>query len=168
LFEADKYRVITFLVFKVMIRNSLFLLVAFFAALTVYGKKTQTETQENLTGIWIVDTTIVKQTVDSVSTTKTYLAGDTAVTFVQRPQKITVTANRIVFKYSKGTRSGTYTVEGNKLLVRFMTHLAEYRYSLIEPGKLELYHTAQYVIDGEHQAEEQCIFKCEAVSETEN
>jgi hypothetical protein len=151
-----------------MIRNSLLLLMALFAALTVYGKKTQTDTQKNLTGTWIVDTTVIKKTVDSISTTKTYLAGDTAVTFVRRPLKITVTAEEIVFEYPDMTQSGTYTVEGNKLLVEFPTHRAEYRYSLLKSGKLELYCTAKYVIDGEHQAEEQCTFKCRAVSKTEN
>lgn len=155
-------------------KNSLLLLIALCAALTVYGKKTPTDAsvtgQDNLSGTWLVDTTVIKQTVDSVSNTKIYLAGDTAFTFVKRPYKIIITADEIIFEYVDMTQSGTYTVEGNKLLVGFPTHLAEYQYSLIEQGKLQLYYTAQYVIvdDTGHQAEEQCIFKCRTVSEIEN
>jgi hypothetical protein len=160
----------------IMMKNKLLLLTALFAALTVYGKKTPIDVsveanrtgQQNLTGTWIIDTTVIKQTVDGVSTTKIYLAGDTAVTFVRRPGKIIITADEIVFEYPDGNQSGTYTVEGNKLLAMFPTHGAEYQFDLTEPEKLQLFYTAKYVIDGEHQAEEQCIFKGRAESGTEN
>jgi hypothetical protein len=145
-----------------MVKNSLLFLIAFCAALTAYGQKTPTnasfEGQKNITGTWIIDTTIIKQTVDGVHTTKAYIARDTAFTFVKRPLKIIISASEITFEYADWSNSGTYTVEGNRLLVGFPTHRAEYRYS-IESGKLQLYHTVEYVIDGEHQAEEQCNFK---------
>jgi hypothetical protein len=154
-----------------MVKKNLLFFVAFCAALTAYGKKTPTQASfaglENITGTWIIDTTVIKQTVDSVSTTKTYLAGDTAFTFVRRPLKIIISASEITFEYADWSNSGAYTVEGNRLLVDFPTHRAEYRYS-IESGKLQLYYTAKYVIDGEHQAEEQCNFKGRAAQETEN
>jgi hypothetical protein len=158
-----------------MIKKNLFVLMAFFAALTVFGKNcsiaNSIEQKKLPAGTWIIDTTIVKQTIDSVSTTtKIYLAGDTAVTFVQRPSKITVTADGIDFEYATGTQSGTYTVEGNKLFVEFPTHLVEYQFELSESGKLLLYYTAKYTIitDETHQAEEQCTFKGRIISETEN
>jgi hemin uptake protein HemP len=157
----------------IMMKKNLFLLIALVAALTVYGKKTTTETsfmeKENLAGTWIIDTTIIKQTVDSVSNTKTYLAGDTAVTFVKRPLKVIITDDEITFEYADGEiQSGTYTVDDNKLLVGFPTHGAIYQFDVTEAGKLQLFYTAEYVIDGEHQAEEQCVFKGRATSETEN
>jgi hypothetical protein len=151
-----------------MKKNSLFLLMTLLATLTVYGKDASLMGQDNLTGTWIIDTTIIKQTIDSVSTTKTYLAGDTAATFVKRPQKIIITADEITFVYPDWIQSGGYTVDGNKLLVSFPTHVAEYSYSTIESGKLQLYRTVKYVIDGEHQAEEQCNFKCKTASEAED
>jgi hypothetical protein len=112
-----------------------------------------------LQSTWIIDTTIVKHTIDGVATTKTYLVSDTAVTFVQRPQKIIITADSINFMYPCKTVSGIYTVEEDKLFTEFPTHRAEYRYILIKPDKLQLYYIARYVIDGICQAEEQCIFK---------
>ncbi|MDR1340152.1 MAG: hypothetical protein LBK58_08890 [Prevotellaceae bacterium] len=150
-----------------IIKNSL-LLTALFTVLAVYGKRSPDDTQKNLTGTWIADTAIIKKTLDGVSATRIYLAGDTAVTFAARPQKITVSADRIVFEYSGISESGTCSIEGNRLLAEFPTHVAEYRYSLTGQGKLELYCTVQYVIDGKHRAEEQCIFKCRAISETDN
>jgi hypothetical protein len=140
-----------------------------FAASTVYGKKSPAQAdsinpKNLLHGTWIIDTTVIKQTVDSVSTTKSYLAGDTAVTFVRRPLQIIISTDEIEFVYPDMTESGTYTLENEKLSVGFPTHGAEYKYFLIKPDKLHLYYSVKYVIDGEHQAEEQCIFKSSTVS----
>jgi hypothetical protein len=149
-----------------IIRISL-LVTAFFTALATYGEPLA-DTQENLTGTWIVDTAVIKNTIDGVSVTRIYIADDTTVTFVRRPQKITVAAGRIVFEYSGISESGTCTIDGDRLLAGFSTHIAEYRYRLTGQGKMELYCTVHYVIDGRYQAEDQCAFKCRAVSETEN
>jgi hypothetical protein len=151
-----------------MKKNSLFLLMTLLATLTVYGKDASFMGQDNLTGTWIIDTTIIKQTVDGVSTIKTYLAGDTAVTFVQRPLKIIITADEITFVYPAGIQKGRYTIDSNKLLIDLPGRIAEYQYILIDSNKIQLHYTIQYVIDGVHQAEEQCNFKGKIVSEIEN
>jgi hypothetical protein len=135
-------------------KGKIFLLMLFFAS-SVYG-------QNHLTGTWVIDSTVVKQTIDSVFvTTKVYPASDTAKSFVQRPEKITFAANQVTFEYAKRTVSARYTINGDTLQVAFPTHIADYQYTL-EQGKLQLNQTTKYRIVSNkktQQVEEQYIFK---------
>jgi hypothetical protein len=90
-----------------------------------------------LIGTWVIDTTVVKQTIDSVSVITVYLVGDTATTYLKRPLKMSFTASQITFDYTEKTESRAYSINGNNIIVNLITHGATYQYNIDKSDRIQ-------------------------------
>jgi hypothetical protein len=145
-----------------MMKSKLFLLMFFFVA-SVYGQNAiingsglisvlelvrttpeSVDPDNSLIGIWVIDTTIVKQTIDSVSVITGYPFGDTATTYLKRPWKMTFTADTVIFNDITHGELCAYSINGNNILVDFITHGGAYQYSIDESGRIQFVRNIGY------------------------
>jgi hypothetical protein len=97
-----------------------------------------------LIGTWVIDTTVVKQTIDSVSVITVYPAGDPATTHLNRPYRMIFTDSTVLLDYATWAELAEYSIDGNNINVNFITHIANYQYSIDESDRIQFVRNVGY------------------------
>ena len=113
---------------------------------------------QNLTGSWNIDNTVVKKTIDGFLSTKNYDKNQQPDCFAQCPRKIIFSGENITFEFRDGKQaSGTYEIQGNKLIRKMSVAYFTYEWEL-QGSILHLTCKMEYTIDGLSKALEECHF----------
>ena len=113
---------------------------------------------QDLTGTWVINNTVVKQTIDGITNTRSYAANDQTDCYVICPRKIVFVNQQATFELRDGSQeSGGYQLQGNQLMWEIPA--ARYTYQCkLQGGIIQLDYEIEYVIDGVRKAKEQCTF----------